>query len=60
MKKILKDKIISATTFQLTPLRKGSFSFAIGNRVESPVGKGVIVELDKVTGNCKVKLDKAV
>jgi len=56
----LKDKIISATTFQLTQLRKGSFNFKVGNRVESPVGKGIIVELDETTGNCRVKLDKAV
>ena len=55
-----KDKIISATTFQLTHLRKGSFKFAVGNRVESPVGKGKIIELDEATGKCKIELDKAI
>jgi len=50
--------IVTADTFQLTHSDKVPFkcSFDIGDRVNSPLGKGRIVTLDKVTGNCTIEL----
>lgn len=51
---------VSATTFQLK--HKDSFgvktTYAVGDNVITPLGEGVIAELDESTGNCQVELGK--
>ena len=49
---------ITATTFQLTHVDKSPFkcTFDIGDEVYHPLGKGRIVNLNKETGDCKIKL----
>jgi len=54
----MSEKIITATTFQLTPLGTSLKAlYEIGDRVNSPCGTGVITELDGLTGNCKLKIN---
>jgi len=46
---------ITATTFQLThvmPTHKCTYD--VGDKVVSSLGKGIITQLNKETGNCKV------
>jgi hypothetical protein len=60
------NTIISATTFQLKHIVRDIDSirfkcrYDIGDYVESPCGNGIITELDEETGNCTIKLDRAI
>ena len=50
--------IVTATTFQLTHSdpKHPSCILRVGDKVNSPLGKAIIVWLDEETGNCKIKL----
>jgi len=60
--KTIENTIISATTFQLKHIDSIRFHchYDIGDYVESPCGNGIITELDEETGNCTIKLDRAI
>ena len=52
-------EIVTATTFQIFHV-KGPFkaSYDVGDEVYCPLGIGIITELDKETGNCKIKVGR--
>jgi hypothetical protein len=55
-------QLITATTFQLTHVNTVPFkcTFDIGDEVNSPCGKGVIIKLNKETGDCELFLEKTI